>query len=210
VGPLQANCYILGCEQTRDAVVIDPGDEPQRIAARVRQLNLRLKQVIGTHAHLDHVLGVRELCEETGAPFLLHPLEEPVLAGLQGWTRLWLGYDPGPPPTVDDFLSEDEPVTFGQCELEVRPTPGHSPGSVSLVDHAGRRVFVGDLLFQGSIGRSDLPGGDHATLIRSVETQVFPLGDDYAVLTGHGPATTVGHERRTNPFFSRRAGLWSP
>lgn len=208
VGPLQANCYILGCERTREAVVIDPGDEAPRIAARLRQLELCLKQVIATHAHLDHVLGVAGLCEETGAPFLLHRLEEPVLAGVQAWTRLWLGYDPGPPPPVDGYLSEDELVAFGQCELEVRLTPGHSPGSVSLVDHAGRRVFVGDLLFQGSIGRSDLPGGDHATLIRSVETRIFPLGDDYAVLTGHGPATTVGRERRLNPFFNRRAGIW--
>ncbi|MBC8447493.1 MAG: MBL fold metallo-hydrolase [Chloroflexi bacterium] len=208
VGPLQANCYILGCEQTGEAVVIDPGDEPQRIEAQILQLNLQLKQVIGTHAHLDHILGVRGLCEGTGAPFLLHQLEEPVLAGLQDWTRLWLGYDPGPPPTVDGYLSEDEPVAFGACELEVRLTPGHSPGSVSLVDHEGRRVFVGDLLFQGSIGRSDLPGGDHATLIQSVETQIFTLDDDYAVFTGHGPTTTVGRERRLNPFFQRGGGFW--
>ena len=210
VGPLQANCYIVGCEQTGAAVVIDPGDEPERIEAKVGQLNLRLEQIIGTHAHLDHILGVQGLHEATGAPFLLHRLEEPVLAGLQEWTRLWLGYDPGLPPMVDGYLSEGEMVAFGECELEVRLTPGHSPGSVSLVDHEGRMVFVGDLLFHGSIGRSDLPGGDHATLIRSVETQIFTLDDDYAVLTGHGPATTVGRERRTNPFFRRGSGLWRP
>jgi len=210
VGPLQANCYILGCEQTREAVVIDPGDEPERIHERVRQLNLQVRKIIGTHAHLDHILGVRDLREVTGAPFLLHRQEEPGLAALRDWTRCWLGYDPGPPPTVDHYLNEDETVTFGEYELEVRLTPGHSPGSLSLVDHAGRRVFVGDTLFYDSIGRSDLPGGDHATLIQAIETQIFTLDDDYAVLPGHGPATTVGRERRLNPFFRHGPGLWRP
>jgi len=210
VGPLQANCYILGCEQTGEAVVIDPGDEPERIEKRIQQLNLDLKQIIGTHAHLDHVLGVRGLHEATGAPFLLHRLEEPILAELRRWTRMWLGYDPGPPPTVDRYLDEDEKVTFGKCELELRLTPGHSPGSLSFVDHAGRRVFVGDTLFYGSIGRSDFPGGDHATLIRAIETQIFTLDDDYTVLPGHGPATTVGRERRMNPFFHHGVDIWLP
>jgi glyoxylase-like metal-dependent hydrolase (beta-lactamase superfamily II) len=154
------------------------------------------------------VLGVQELHDATGAPFLLHQLEEPVLAELQEWTRMWLGYDPGPPPAVDGYLSEGENVSFGECEMEVRLTPGHSPGSVSLVDRVGRRVFVGDLLFAGSIGRSDLPGGDHATLIRSVETQIFPLGGEFAVLSGHGPATTVGYESEHNPFFRRGSRFW--
>jgi glyoxylase-like metal-dependent hydrolase (beta-lactamase superfamily II) len=208
VGPLQANCYILGCQETGRAVAIDPGGEPRRIAARALELNLQLEQVIATHAHLDHVLGVRALCESTGAPFLLHRLELQVLDGLGDWTQLWLGYDPGPPPDVDGYLMEGESVAFGACELEVRLTPGHSPGSVSLIDHDGQAAFVGDLLFQGSIGRSDLLGGDHATLIASVEREIFTLGDDFTVLSGHGPATTVGRERRSNPFFRRGTRFW--
>ena len=203
VGPLQANCYIVGCEMTAESVVIDPGDEPERIASRVRDTGLRLHAIVATHAHLDHVLGVRGLREASGAPFLLHRLEEPQLAMLQDWTRMWLGYDPGPPPAIDRYLTEGESLTFGECELEVRLTPGHSPGSISLVHRAGQQVFVGDLLFSGSIGRSDLPGGDHAALIRSVETEIFTLGPEYAVLSGHGPATIVGWESEHNPFFQR-------
>jgi glyoxylase-like metal-dependent hydrolase (beta-lactamase superfamily II) len=205
---LQANCYICGCEESGEAIVIDPGDEPQRIEARVRELGLDLNRVVGTHAHLDHVLGVRGLCDVTGAPFLLHRLEKPILAELGQWTRLWLGYDPGPSPEVDQYLDGDEVISFGTCELRVRLTPGHSPGSISLVDTGGQRVFVGDLLFLGSIGRSDLPGGNHATLLRSVEAHIFTLGDDFTVLSGHGPATTVGRERRHNPFFRQGSRPW--
>jgi glyoxylase-like metal-dependent hydrolase (beta-lactamase superfamily II) len=208
VGPLQANCYILGCEKTGAGVVIDPGGEPQRVLSRVEQLELHLDKVIGTHAHLDHVLGVGGVCESSGAPFLLHRSEQPILAELREWTRLWLGYDPGPPPDVDLYLGGDEAIVFGACELQVRLTPGHSPGSISLVDVEGRRVFVGDLLFSGSIGRSDLPGGNHATLIKSVETQIFSLGDGFSVLSGHGPVTTVGRERKHNPFFRQGANPW--
>ena len=208
VGPLQANCYILGCGKTHQALVIDPGGEPQRIEARIRELGLELSLVLGTHAHLDHVLGVRDLCQSTGAPFLLHRLDDPVLARLQEWTRQWLGLDAGPPPVVDRYVVDGEKVRFGACELEVRLTPGHSPGSVSLVDGEHQKVFVGDLLFFDSVGRSDLLGGDHATLIQSVEEQIFTLGDDCALLSGHGPATTVGRERRHNPFFRQRPGLW--
>jgi hydroxyacylglutathione hydrolase len=208
VGPLQANSYILGCEETRKALVIDPGGEPERIESRIRDLGLELLLVLGTHAHLDHVLGVRDLCQSTGAPFLLHRLDEPLLARLQEWTRQWLGVDPGPPPTVDRYVEDGETVRFGACELEVRLTPGHSPGSVSLVDGGRQNVFVGDLLFSGSIGRSDLPGGDPDTLIQSVEERIFTLGDDCTVLSGHGPATSVGRERQHNPFFGQRSGLW--
>jgi len=201
VGPLQANCYIVGCEKTHQAFVIDPGGEPERIEARVEELGFEVSQVLGTHAHLDHILGVQDLCQSTGAPFLLHRLDDPLLARLQEWTQQWLGVDSGPPPAVSRHVGHGEKVQFGTCELEVRLTPGHSPGSVSLVDDGHRIVFVGDLLFFGSIGRSDLPGGDHETLIRSVEEQIFTLPDECRVLSGHGPATTVGRERQHNPFF---------
>jgi len=203
VGPLQANCYIACCREANVAVVIDPGDEPERIELYLQDLRAEPIAIVATHAHLDHVLGARRLCEDTGAPFLLHAGEGPVLEGLRYWTQMWLGYDPGPDPTVSGHLREGEPLVFGACELEVRLTPGHSPGSVSFVDRRGERVIVGDVLFQGSVGRSDLPGGDHATLIKSVESEIFSLPDEFSVLPGHGPETTVGHERLTNPFFVR-------
>lgn len=202
VGPLQANCFIAVCDEDSAALVIDPGDEPERIETCLRDLKAELVAVVATHAHLDHVLGARSLCENTGVPFLVHSKEEPVLEGLREWTRVWLGYDPGPAPEINGHLLEGEPLVFGSCELEVRLTPGHSPGSVSLVDGVGERVIVGDVLFRGSVGRSDLPGGDHATLMKSVESEIFSLPDEFVVLPGHGPETTVGHERLTNPFFA--------
>lgn len=210
LGPLQANCYIAVCDQAGEAVVIDPGDEPERIEAYLLPLKAKLVAVVGTHAHLDHVLGARKLCQDTGAPFLIHQNEEPVLDVLRHWTRMWLGYDPGPAPVPAGYLHEGEPLVFGRCKLEVRLTPGHSPGSVSLIDGPGERVVVGDLLFQGSVGRSDLPGGDHKTLIESVEREIFTLPDKFVVLPGHGPETTVGRERQTNPFFRGDLRAWVP
>ena len=206
VGPLQANCYIVGCESSHEALVIDPGGEPERIIQRLQFSNLRAVKVVGTHAHLDHVLGAKELCAATGAPLLLHRDEMQVLASLREWTRMWLGFDPGAPPEVGAHLGHGDTITLGNLTLQVVDTPGHSPGSVSLVMEDEGAVFVGDLLFQGSIGRSDLPGGDHATLIRSVEERIFPLGDGVIVYSGHGPETTVGRERTTNPFFAQSAG----
>jgi len=158
---------------------------------------------VGTHAHLDHVLGARELCARTGAPFLIHEDDAPVLASLGEWAKMWLGFDPGAPPEVSAYVCDGDEVSIGGVTLVVVHTPGHSPGSVSLVSAEEQAVFVGDLLFQGSIGRSDLPGGEHRTLIRSVEERVFTLGDDFTVYPGHGTETTVGRERLSNPFFAR-------
>lgn len=135
-------------------------------------------------------------------PFYLHQADLPYVADMRQRVTLWLGFDPGEPPTVDGFLIPGTTVTWGRQTLEMRWTPGHSPGSITFVDHAGRRAFVGDALFAGSIGRTDLPGGNHRQLLTAIRQQVFTLPDDYAVLPGHGPATTVGREKRTNPFFS--------
>ena len=201
VGPLQVNCYILGCEETGEAIVVDPGDQPEAILAVLARSHLRLVKIVNTHAHFDHLLGVRALQEATGAPFLLHSEDRPVLEAARTHALAWLGVDPGPPPRVDEWLRLEEPLCFGRETLEIRWTPGHSPGSVSLVDHAGRRVFSGDALFAGSIGRTDLPGGDLDTLLRSIREQLLSLPDDYAVLPGHGPTTTIGQERRHNPFL---------
>ena len=201
VGPLQVNCFVLGCEKTRQAIVIDPGGNPQAIRAALARHTLTLVAIVATHAHFDHILAVDALRGDHPVLFYLHPDDEPVLAVQREVTQAWMGFDPGPMPRVDAHLTPGEPFRFGEVELEVRHTPGHSPGSVTLVDHAGRRAFVGDLVFAGSVGRTDFPGGDHRTLLNSIRQAILTLPDDYRLLPGHGPFTTVAEERLYNPFF---------
>jgi hydroxyacylglutathione hydrolase len=201
VGALQVNCYVLGCEQTRQAVVIDPGGNARAIQGMLRKHGLTLTQILATHAHFDHILAARSLQEATGARFCLHPSERELLAGMRQMARAWGGVDPGEPAQVDADIVPGTPVLFGEQALEVRATPGHSPGSVSFVDLAGQRVFTGDALFAGSIGRTDLPGGDMDTLLQSIQRELLSLPDDYVVLSGHGPASSIGRERRSNPFL---------
>lgn len=201
VGALEVNCYVLGCERTRRAIVIDPGDDPDRILAALRRHNLSVDRLTATHAHFDHVLAVRALQEATGAPFYLHPADRSLLGAMRGTSMAWIGYDPGAPPLVDGDLVPGETIHVGDLALEVRATPGHSPGGVSLVDHRDHRVFTGDALFAGSIGRTDLPGGDLELLLGQIRSQILTLQDDYAVLPGHGPSSTVSEERRSNPFL---------
>jgi hydroxyacylglutathione hydrolase len=202
VGALQVNCYVLGCEATRQAIVIDPGDEAEAILAVIGQHGLTLERILATHGHFDHLLACRELQERTGALFYLHPADRPLVATMRRTCIAWLGYDPGPMPDIGGNLTLGETVQVGSIALEVRHTPGHSPGSVTLVDYAGRRAFTGDALFAGSIGRTDLPGGDMRTLLDSIRAQILSLPDDYAVLSGHGEASTVGDERESNPFLA--------
>jgi glyoxylase-like metal-dependent hydrolase (beta-lactamase superfamily II) len=201
VGALQVNCYLLGCEQTRRAIIIDPGDNIKAIQAALRKHDLTLVSILATHAHFDHVLAGRPLQQATAAPFCLHPAERPILAAMRHMAMAWLGYDPGDPPHVDGDLAPGEPVAFGSETLEVRFTPGHSPGGVTFVHHASRRAFTGDALFAGSIGRPDLLGGDLPTLLSAIRSEILTLPDDYAVLSGHGPASTVGEEREGNPYL---------
>lgn len=205
VGMLQVNCYVLGCERTREAIVIDPGDEPDAILAVLRRHDLKLARIIGTHGHFDHLLACRPLQEITSAPFYLHPADLRLVATMRATCIAWLGYDPGEGPTVNVYLTPGETVRVGDIALEVRHTPGHSPGGVTLVDHAGRRAFTGDALFSGSIGRADLPGGDLYTLLNGIREKILTLPDDYDVLSGHGEETTVGTERRTNPYLNDSA-----
>jgi hydroxyacylglutathione hydrolase len=198
VGPIQANCYILGCERTREAAVIDPGGDSDKILITLAKDKLRCVYIINTHGHFDHSAENRRLKEVTGSQLLIHHADAPMILHQGASGRSWgMNVDNSPPP--DRYLEEGDIITFGDISLKVLHTPGHSPGGISLF--SDKMVFVGDTLFAGSIGRTDFPGGDYEGLIRNVREKIFPLGDDVVVYPGHGPKTTVKRERRTNPFF---------
>ncbi|MBF0476941.1 MAG: MBL fold metallo-hydrolase [Deltaproteobacteria bacterium] len=198
VGPIQANCFILGCEETHEAAVIDPGDEVPRILQALNREGLKASCIINTHCHFDHVGGNRALKEATGADLLIHAADAPGLARLSASAAAWgMAAEDSPPP--DRTIADGDTICFGRINLQVIHTPGHSPGGVSLF--TDQMVFVGDTLFAGSIGRTDFPGGDYETLISGVRTKLFSLGDEVKVFPGHGPATSIGEEKRYNPFF---------
>jgi glyoxylase-like metal-dependent hydrolase (beta-lactamase superfamily II) len=199
---------VVGDRATREAVVIDPGGDADELTAAVAARGLRVTAIVATHAHFDHVLAARRLQELLGAPFLLHRDDLPLLSWLQESGRLWLGVELPPPPEVDDFPVEGDVIVAGGVELDVLHTPGHSPGSISLV--GGGSIFSGDTLFAGSVGRTDLPGGSSGDLLGAIRTKLFALDDALAVHPGHGPATTLGDERRSNPFVGESSRLWLP
>lgn len=201
VGLLQENCYILGCEKTKQGVIIDPGDNAQAIMDIVQELDLDIGKIINTHAHFDHVMAVEPIRAETGAKFYLHEDDLPVLHATPQAVLQWLDAVVDPIADPDEYLVHGQIVEFGNERLEVRFTPGHAPGHVVFVDHVGRQIFAGDTLFQGSIGRFDLPGADGPTLLRSIDEQLMTLDDDYMVYPGHGGATQIGIERMNNPFL---------
>ncbi|UCD78549.1 MAG: MBL fold metallo-hydrolase [Desulfobacterales bacterium] len=204
VGPIMANCFVLGCEETLAAAVIDPGDEADRILLALAESNLTVNLIINTHGHFDHVGANKRLKEVTGAPILIHPLDTPMLSKLASSAAAWgMAADNSPPP--DRELEDGDEVNFGNITLKVLHTPGHTPGGISLcTDH---HVFVGDTLFAGSIGRTDFPGGSFETIKKSIQQKLFTLNDDVKVYPGHGPATTIGVERRTNPFVGEHASF---
>lgn len=208
VGPLQCNCYLVGDAVTREAIVIDPGDSAEAILAAVEAHGLQLVASVATHAHFDHLLAAEEIRQRTGVPLYLHRADLPMLDLFQQTGLMFLGYDLGPPPEIDRRLDDGDELTAGSLRLEVLHTPGHSPGSISLLapDEA---VFSGDTLFFASVGRTDLPGGDPDQELASIRTRLFPLGD-LAVYPGHGPATSLDQERISNPFVGTGGGLWSP
>lgn len=201
-GQFVQNCFLLGDPDRGEAVVVDPGEEWERILAELDRRGWRTTAIWLTHAHLDHVLGLAEVRKATGAPVWLHPAERPVYDGLpqQG---LWFGLRLAPLPPPDEAFREGETVRVGRHEFKVLFTPGHSPGSVSLVGEGV--VIAGDVLFAGSIGRTDLPGGDHSTLIASIRRELLTLPNATRVLSGHGPETTIGEERASNPFLTGAA-----
>lgn len=199
VGRLQTNCYIVQSDST--ALIIDPGDEPERILRFLSDLAAKPSQIVATHTHFDHVLGVDAIRSTLKIPFLIHHDDLPMLESMQSRVRQIMGISVPPPPKVDRFLADGESITIGQDKVKVIHTPGHSPGSISLVGQG--YVLTGDALFNQSIGRTDLPGGDLDTLVRSISERLFSLDDDTIVYPGHGPETRIGDEKLANPFVGR-------
>ena len=225
LGMFQSNCYIVADEASREAVVIDPGDEAETILAAIDDLQVQVKLIIATHAHLDHVMAVGAVKEATGAPFLMHQRDAHLLDMLPQMGRMWLGQTLPPAPPVDQCLTPGDTVGLDNVKFKTLFTPGHSTGSVSLlwrqplgqptpvtVTGSSLRqpwqrdvVFSGDALFAGGIGRTDL-GGDMDTLLHSIRSQLLSLPDDTLVLSGHGGPTTIGREKQFNPFVGADAG----
>ncbi|HKV73659.1 MAG TPA: MBL fold metallo-hydrolase [Gemmatimonadales bacterium] len=203
-GQLVQNCYLVADRRRKLAAIIDPGEEPQLFLAELDTRAWTLTAIWLTHAHVDHIMGVGAIKAATGVPILLHPADRALYDGLPAQGE-WMGQHLDPPPPPDADLAAGQILTVGDIAFQVRPTPGHSPGSVSF---AGPGViFGGDVLFNGSIGRTDLPGGDLGTLMSSITREFLTLPDSTIVYSGHGPETTVGVERMTNPFLTGAARL---
>jgi glyoxylase-like metal-dependent hydrolase (beta-lactamase superfamily II) len=200
VGPLQCNCTILGDEEAGEAIVIDPGDEVGRIHRRLASLGLKLKQILITHAHIDHVGGALKLKRLTGAPILLNENDLPLLK-IMAEQADWLGVATPETAPPDDTLADGMRVGLERYPAEVLHTPGHTQGSVCLHFAPLNMVIAGDTLFAGSIGRTDLPGGNSQQILDSIQSRLLALPGETKVLPGHGPSTTIGAERRSNPFL---------
>jgi glyoxylase-like metal-dependent hydrolase (beta-lactamase superfamily II) len=200
VGMLQCNCTLLGDESTNEAIIIDPGDEIPRILARLEKHGLKLKQIIITHAHIDHVGGALQLKQQTGAPIFLNQNDLPLMEMMDVQAG-WLGVQP-PKITPPDVSAEDQLVLgLENFPAQVLHTPGHTPGSICLHFAPVKLLIAGDTLFAGSIGRTDLPGGDYKSILRSIHDRLLHLPEETRVIPGHGPATTIGEERDSNPFL---------
>lgn len=204
VGPFFKNGYVVGCERTRKAVFIDPGDEVEQLLDFIRTEQLNVTHILLTHAHVDHVSGLAEAKRALGSPIYLHK-DDLFLYQNAVRTGMMFGLTVEEPPPVDVFYEGEGPIVFGDYQVRVVHTPGHCPGGVCLAisksgDTTPPHLFVGDTLFAGSIGRTDLPGGDYETLLAAITGTLFRFPDESIVLSGHGPETTIGHERATNPF----------
>jgi hydroxyacylglutathione hydrolase len=199
LGPLQANCYIVGCETTRQAAVIDPGGDVERILSALQKEDLQVTAILNTHAHFDHVGANKALKKATGAQLMIHQLDAPMLTHAAQAAAAW-GLRADESPVPDRLLADGDTIDCGQLQFNVIHTPGHSPGGSCFYLKAYNALFVGDTLFAGSIGRTDLPGGDYNTLISSIQTKLFTLPDDTVVYNGHMEETTIGEEKQYNPF----------
>jgi hydroxyacylglutathione hydrolase len=205
VGPLKVNCFVLACENTLEGIIVDPGDNIPEIIELVLEDDIRVVEVIATHGHYDHIAHAASVVRETGAPFAIHPADRYEVENLVEIAGS-IGMDADPPPRIDRFLEEGDVVKMGGEILEIVHTPGHARGNITLKwpGHA----IVGDTLFAGSIGRTDLPGGDVDLLLRSIREKILILDDETRVYPGHGPFTTVGRERVSNPFLVGHTGVW--
>ena len=202
VAPFYKNGFVVGCERTRDAMLIDPGDEADELLAAVRDLDVEVQGILLTHAHIDHITGVARVKDAFDVPVYLHRDDLFLYEAVVQQGEMF-GFKVRPQPPIDVYY-DLSPIAFGDYEVRVHHTPGHCPGGVCLqiarTGEQGGSLFVGDTLFAGAIGRTDLPGGDYAVLMRSITQVLFPLGDNRIVHPGHGPDTTIGRERATNPF----------
>lgn len=215
VGMLQCNCHVVGDPVTREAIVIDPGDDVETILGIVARHGLKVRAILITHSHIDHIIGLKKLREVTGAPVLMHQDDLALYQEMEKQAE-WIQWATPELSEVDEFLTEDKSVKWGNYELRVIHTPGHTKGSVCLYLPRGENVvysqnvsdnsgllFAGDTLFEGSIGRTDLWGGSMKEILRSLKTKLLALPDETLVFPGHGPTTTIGAERETNPFLQR-------
>jgi hydroxyacylglutathione hydrolase len=200
VGITQTNCYVVGCEETREGAVIDPGGHPDRILKTIEESGLAIRYVLNTHCHFDHMGANATVVAATGAPLALHPAELPILQARGGAAWFDVPVDESPMPDVE--LEDGQTLEVGTLRFRVLHTPGHSPGGVTFYLAEEGVAFDGDVLFQMGVGRTDLPGGDWDTLVRSIREVLFALPDDTVLYSGHGPKTTVGREKRSNPWVS--------
>ncbi len=201
VGRLQTNCYVLQSGST--ASIVDPGDEPERVLRFLNDVGVNPTRIIATHSHFDHVLGVETIQRGLNIPFLIHRDDLSLLQSMQSRVRQFMGFEVSSPPKVDRFLKDGDTLNLGGEIVKVVHTPGHSPGSISLSGQGF--VLTGDALFNQSIGRTDLPGGDLETLVRSIRERLFKLEDQTVVYPGHGPETTILDEKLANPFVGKAA-----
>jgi glyoxylase-like metal-dependent hydrolase (beta-lactamase superfamily II) len=202
VGEFQSNCFIASCEETMEAIIIDAGGDPERILDAVQDLGITVKMIVNTHAHIDHVTALSDVVAALSVPVLMHKAEVPIYEMIPQQAAFF-GLPPPGLVAIDRFLVQGDTISFGNVTARVIDTPGHSPGGISLVfaDDKPPRVFVGDVLFQGSIGRTDLMGADHGQMMDTLKNVIMKLPDDMVVYSGHGPETTIGAEKKTNPFL---------
>jgi len=203
VGPLQCNCSVIGDETSHEAMVIDPGDDVHEVLDLIRKHNLQVKQIVITHAHIDHVGGAMKLRTATGAPILLNQNDYALLKMLDAQAA-WIGMPSPGRVDIDRSVTTGESVSAGSLTADILHTPGHTEGSICLYFAADKKLIAGDTLFAGSIGRTDLPGGSMQKILHSLHDTVLALPDETLVVPGHGPLTTIGEERETNPFLTKR------
>ncbi|MCW5824756.1 MAG: MBL fold metallo-hydrolase [Cyanobacteria bacterium TGS_CYA1] len=201
VGPLQCNCSIIGCTETKEAIIVDPGGDPQDIVAMCQSKNLKIKYLVHTHAHFDHIHGSRAVKEATGAEICLHKEDDWLYQNLAMQCQMF-NFECDEPLPVDRYLEDEEELFIGETKFTVMHTPGHTPGSVCFsLKYNENVLFSGDTLFSRSIGRTDLWGGSYEKIIKSINDRLMVLEDDTRVVTGHGPSTTIWEERKHNPFL---------